>query len=433
MRNSRSTRGRNKRNSRQSWAIPVLLTAAILGLVFLWPKADTPTQASDMQLWDVRSVDTMKTSRDKARDRLNDSSYDASINKQLAAIKSLGANYVALGTPYDDEFLPYLSRWVTLARRNGLNVWFRGNFSGWEGWFDYPRDMTPSEHLVATESFIADNASLFEDGDIFDPCPECENAEHWPQPEANSQFNEFLREQQKVTEQAFNGIGKDVHSNVFSVIGGRAREVMTPGTAAALGGVVTIDHYIKDPGNMGEYVEYFASDLGARTLVGEYGAPIRDINGDMTESDQARHVEAVFGELYKHRRNVYGINYYVLSEGTTSLLNQDGSEREAAQVVRKYFTPAVITGTVKNTLGEPVEGVRIATEDGYSKAQTDGRGFYALPVPAETVQITFESGTHVPIVEMIEISKGGTVTQNAIMDPYKKNFLYKLRLFLTGK
>ena len=81
----------------------------------------------------------MKYSRDLAREKLDDPSFDKIIDKQMADISATGANYVAIGTPYDAEFIPMLKRWVASARKHNLHVWFRGNFSGWEEWFDYPK------------------------------------------------------------------------------------------------------------------------------------------------------------------------------------------------------------------------------------------------------------------------------------------------------
>ena len=80
-------------------------------------------------IWPIRSIDTMKLSRDRARAELANPAFDTVITKDLQTIKEMGANYVAIGTPYDNEFLPYLTRWVTAARKVGLNVWFRGNWS----------------------------------------------------------------------------------------------------------------------------------------------------------------------------------------------------------------------------------------------------------------------------------------------------------------
>ena len=435
MENSKFTRGRNNlrlRRRRHRLTIPLLLGAAVLSVIFMWPKPSVMNHAETMNLWEIRSVDTMKTSRDKARTKLHDSSYDTSINKQLGSIKSLGANYVALGTPYDNEFIPYLSRWVKLARKHELNVWFRGNFSRWEGWFDYPKDMTPAEHLAATAMFIEKNPGLFEDGDIFDPCPECENAMHWPQPDGDIAMNEFLRQQRRITEESFDKINKNVMTNIFSMIGGRARESMSAETAAALGGVVTIDHYIKNPSSMGEYVDYFASDLGAQTMVGETGAPIPDIHGDMSEDDQAAHVRSLLDELYSRKNKVFGLNYYVLSEGTTALINEDGSWRGAAHVLKRYYSPAVISGKITNTVGEPVYGVTVRTENGYSSAVSDRNGFYAFTVPSEPRQITYERDGYIPVTELYEIKNGGVLTKNQSMDPLEKNLIYKIKLFFRG-
>jgi hypothetical protein len=104
-----------------------------VGLMF---HQSAPAQAYQTDpLWEVRSVDTMKTSRDMARSQSKNPAFDAEIDKEMSQIKHLGANYVAIDTPYDDEFLPFLKKWVASARKYNLHVWFRGSFSGYEGWF----------------------------------------------------------------------------------------------------------------------------------------------------------------------------------------------------------------------------------------------------------------------------------------------------------
>src|SRR3972149_11347222 len=104
-------------------------------LVFFAPK----TILARERFFQVQSIDTMKYSRDVAREKLKDFSYDKEIETQVKNIAETGASHVAIATPYDDEFLPFLRRWVKAAREKGLNVWFRGNFSGWENWFDYEK------------------------------------------------------------------------------------------------------------------------------------------------------------------------------------------------------------------------------------------------------------------------------------------------------
>src|SRR3989344_4870027 len=122
--------------------------------------------------WEIQSIDTMKYSRDLAREKLQDRSFLVTIDSQVKKIAETGATHVAIGTPYDEEFIPYLKAWVDSARRYNLKVWFRGNFSGWEEWFNYPK-IGRAEHLLKLASFISKNPHLFGDGDLFTTCPEC--------------------------------------------------------------------------------------------------------------------------------------------------------------------------------------------------------------------------------------------------------------------
>src|SRR5260221_5347891 len=119
--------------------------ALLIVLLFMLPKI-MPKQNQ----WQVRSIDTMKYSRDRSRQALDDLAFNKVIDKQISLIAKTGANYVAIDTPYDLEFLPILKRWVVVARRYHLHVWFRGNFSGWEGWFGYAK-MSQHDHLKKTQ------------------------------------------------------------------------------------------------------------------------------------------------------------------------------------------------------------------------------------------------------------------------------------------
>jgi len=416
---------------KSKWLLIIgLVIVGILGFSFFSPKRAVLTENKPTYLWQVQSVDTMKTSRDKARAHLHDLKFDTEIEKELLAIKNLGANYVAVDTPYDDEFLPYLKRWVSLARKTGLHVWFRGNWSNWEGWFGYPKNLTPSEHHAKTAEFIETHPDLFEDEDIFDPCPECENVGFWKQPEDNAKYNEFIRNQHVVVTQSFKRINKKVHTNFFSIIGGRAKEVLTQETANALGNIITIDHYIKDPTNMGEYINYFSNNLRSKTLVGEFGAPIPDIHGSVTEDKQAQIVEALLHQMYKYKDSVYGVNYYVLTEGTSKLLNDDGTPRQVVEVVKNYFIPGVVKGTVTNTLGDRLKDISVKTGDDVNITTTDREGYFSMVIPASTVDIIV-GGNKYKITEQKEvISRGSEITKNVVLEPQKIDFIYRVRLIL---
>jgi hypothetical protein len=132
-------------------------------------KPDVPGQASSKLLWNIQSVDTMKFSRDLAREKLNDKAFEATIATQVKQIADTGATHVAVGTPYEEEFVPFLAKWVEAARQNNIKVWFRGNLAGWEGWFSYPKIST-NEHTAEVVSFISKHPELFSDGDIFTLC-----------------------------------------------------------------------------------------------------------------------------------------------------------------------------------------------------------------------------------------------------------------------
>ena len=123
------------------------------------------------RFFDLQSIDTMKYSRDTARNK----SVTKEIPNFVKAAATLNPTHIAISTPYDEEFYPVLKIWVSEARKHKLKVWFRGNFSSWEGWFDYPKFENPNDHNWKTSTFIQNHPDLFEDGDIFTPVPEPEN------------------------------------------------------------------------------------------------------------------------------------------------------------------------------------------------------------------------------------------------------------------
>src|SRR3989344_1190157 len=71
--------------------------------------------------WEIQSVDTVKLSRDLAREKMFDESFINSINDWVGRIADAGTTHIAIGTPYDPEFLPYMKLLVAEARKRGLN------------------------------------------------------------------------------------------------------------------------------------------------------------------------------------------------------------------------------------------------------------------------------------------------------------------------
>jgi hypothetical protein len=285
----------------------------------------------------VRSIDTAKYSRDLASQMLRDPSFDQVIYRQVSAIAQAHANYVALDTPYDDEFLPFLQRWVQAARINHLHVWFRGNFAGWEGWFGYHK-INRAQHLAKVQAFIHRHPDLFQDGDLFSPCPECENGGPGD-PRLNGDvegFRAFTIAEYRACQQAFQDIGKRVASNYNSMNFDVARLVMDRDTTAALQHIVVIDHYVARPAELASDIDMLAESSGGKVILGEFGAPIPDINGQMSGPQQAAWVRQAVAATVADP-NVAGLNYWTSVGGSTELWDESGDARPAAGVLATSY------------------------------------------------------------------------------------------------
>ncbi len=315
--------------------LPFLLIIPIVAIALNIGKS---TVVKKEPYWEFRSVDTVKYSRDVAGQMIDKPEFDSVINEQVADIASLGATHIAIATPYDKGFIPFLERWVRAAREHKLKVRFRGNFSGWENWFGYDR-ITREEHKKLLKEFIENNPGLFEDGDIFTSCPECENGGPGDprlngDPEGHKQF---LIEEYQISIESFGKIGKKVNSGFYSMNYDVAKLIMDKPTTKALGNIVVIDHYIKDPVKVTKDAQSIAATSGGKVVLGEFGAPIPDIHGDLSEEDQAKWIEEGLSAASK-ASEIIGVNYWVNVGGSTRLWNDDGTRRKAADVVKNFFT-----------------------------------------------------------------------------------------------
>lgn len=323
----------------------LLIVVGVILLIFVGYKSlatrNTPVALpapSPRPNWGVMSLDTMKYSRDYAREKLGDQSFDQVIESQVKNIAATGATHIALATPYDPEFVPFLTRWVDSARSHGLKIWFRGNFSGWEGWFDY-QPISREEHLAATKAFIKANPDLFEDGDLFTPCPECENGGPGDPRLTNdiAGHRRFLIATHNAATQAFWEIGKKASVGYHSMNYDVALAIMDKQTTAALGGVVTVDHYVKSPTKLNEDITKIAKLSGGHVFLGEFGAPIPDIHGKLNEAEQAQWLEDSL-ILLKSNPNLVGISYWVSVGGSTELWDDEGNAKAGVTTLTKYYS-----------------------------------------------------------------------------------------------
>jgi len=410
----------------------LILGIISIGLLLAITHANAQSEATDTW-WRVQSVDTMKFSRDLAREKLSDYSYDKEIDAQVKRIADTGATHVAIGTPYDKEFIPYLKRWVEAARRHNLNVWFRGNFSGWEGWFDYNK-ISREQHLEMTEQFIKDNQSLFADGDIFTACPECENGGPGdPRQTGDVEgFREFLVALKETQVKTFSSYGKRIETGYFSMNGDVAKLIMDKDTTKKLGGLVTIDHYVEDPEDLAIDIAEYIEISGGKVVLGEYGAPIGDIHGDMTEDEQAAWVKESL-KLISEIDEVVGVNYWANQGSSTAIWNDNGTSRKAVDILHAFYSPLVISTTVENEIGQPILNASFSL--GGFNYFTDKEGKVTIKyIESDLTQnqktLTVNALGYNPLI--IKVDANQAVYEKLILEKTNESILFKIRKFLKN-
>lgn len=402
------------------WLLLLLVVGISLSLA-------TPAQAAaptPQPWWEFQSIDTMKFSRDESSHFLTSPKdlFDTS-ESQVKMIAETGATHVAIATPYDPEFLPVLREWVTAARRYKLHVWFRGNWSGWEGWFDHAK-ISRDDHLAKTKAFIEDNPDLFEDGDAFSACPECENGGPGdPRMTGDvSGHRAFLIKEHQVMSDAFASIDKDVSVNYNSMNADVAKLIMDPATTKALGGIVAIDHYVKDPVKLDKDVTDIAKKSGGKVVLGEFGAPIPDINGSMTESQQSLWIQYVLQLLAKNP-NLVGLNYWTSVGGSTAIWGDGNKPKAAVGTLTHFFKPDSVTVTVTDPLGKELDSVTVSSS---YKFTTTKRGQATLQYLDKNEQITVSKDGFQPYTTTI----GQLVIQPEVaIQPTETGWWYAVRLW----
>lgn len=355
----------------------IIVIIVIVTLLILLGFKTNSSQPAPATWWKFQSIDTMKYSRDLSREKLNDPTFNVTINKQVGQIAAVGATHVAIATPYDEEFYPILERWVVAARRYNLKVWFRGNWAGWEGWFGYPK-ITRAEHIKKTKEFITKHKSIFEDGDIFSACPECENGGPGD-PRHNGDVvghRKFLIDEYYVTRSEIRSIGKNVSSNFISMNGDVAQIVMDKKTTAALDGIVTIDHYVVTPEKLISDIKSISKSSGGKIVLGEFGAPIPDINGKLNEKEQALWVYDAMLKLIQ-TPEVVGLNYWTNTGSSTALWQENGNPREVVSELTSFYKAPIIKVFVKDEAGASVKNAVVSLSE--KKYFVDNKGIFYLP------------------------------------------------------
>lgn len=384
-------------------------------------------------IMNVRSIDTMKISRDRTRAGLDNPDFDSRIDRELQGINSLGANFVAINTAYDKELFSYLERWVEAARHNNLKVWFRGNWSGWEGWFNYPKKMTREEHLNATRNFIISHPDLFQDGDIFTACPECEyGGPGSPLSTGDIEgYRKFMIDEHNMMKSSFAQIGKDVKVNYTSMNPDVAKLILDKPTVEALGNIIVLDYYVKDVKSLEKGLNFFKERFpNTKIVLGELGAPIPDINGLMTDEEQAKFIDELLSFL-QSRDEIIGINYWVSTGGTTAIFDQKLNPKPAADIVKKYFTPGILKGTVVDNKAKGLSDIPIFIDKEDILVKTDRYGNYSIELVEGKYHILLGgSSNYVTVYETVDVKSGESKDLDIILKQKNVGFIEKFLRFL---
>jgi hypothetical protein len=404
--------------------ITVILISLLIILGFFQTKP-VSAEVEQPRWWSVQAIDTVKYSRDVSREKENDQAFDNVIEAQVREIANTGATHVAVGSPYDAEFIPFLHRWVKFARKYNLKVWFRGNFSGWEGWFDY-QPISREEHLKKLKDFITSNGDLFENGDIFTSCPECENGGSGD-PRSTGDvigFRNFLIDEYKTTRDAFRLTGKSVITNYYPMNADVAKLIMDKETTKALGGVVVIDHYVDTPDQMASDIKEIANNSGGKIVLGEFGAPIPDIQGDMDETQQANWIDQTLSRLVKID-SLIGLNYWTSVGGSTEIWTENRYAKKGVAVLKKYFLPRTFKGFIYDEAGGKVKGAILSSK--VKSTLSGGNGEFSLAFIEENEPITISADGYFAQTYMAQDAADAKV----IMVKEKESILFSIRKFFN--
>ncbi len=308
----------------------------------------TPLPTVPTASWPIQSVSSMK----ETKDRICSQRDQTFINHWVSKAKELGANFVAVETPYDNpscgSSLDYTWNWINAIRSQGLQVWHRHMPLAFEGIYDTTKQK--SDFLGMIGDYIRNNREMFKEGDIFTPIPEPQNggiagvtycAAGLCIFDSKEQFNQWLRDAMEITQNAFNqiGLGGKIKVGYFGFDGFVAwgsnnpdwHGILEDATIQKMGNL-TIDHY---PELIGQTMEQGLNEVMAKypglpIIIGEWGSA-----GSTDVEEQVRNSMGAC-----KRKGVAGFNYWHLGMGgNEALINEDFSNRPQFDDVQSFFKP----------------------------------------------------------------------------------------------
>lgn len=328
----------------------------------------TVTIRDPIPTWSIQSVDQMKYSKDVICSPPSDTFLDNAVT----ATKDTGANTIAIATPYNNVTCSGTStdpdvlagRWISRARTNGLRVWHRHAGTQFEGIYGQSKHRSPdgARHLQNIATWIHENASLIQNGDIFTPEAEPQNggisgvtycgSSGTCQFANKADFNEWLRTAQLVTKLALKAEGFNIATtwgdpngvfvgaygfDGFIVWGNDnpdhvGTSKLETATVAAMDNVIAIDHYNSAQSMATDLDEAHTMFPSANYVIGEWGAIAS--SSDSTALTATQDAFTAFAA----RSWIIGVNYWHLGPGTNEgLLRSDFTKRPHYYTVQDYY------------------------------------------------------------------------------------------------
>lgn len=315
-------------------------------------STSTPTSTNtSSKTWDIQSIDAMKDTKDAVCGQHD----DTWINHWLDKAVELGANYVAISTPYDNpscgDSLAYTKKWVADVRAHGLKVWHRHMPLAFEGIYSTPKSNS-SNFLSLIHDYITNNADLFQPGDIIAPIPEPQNggiqgvtncASSICQFSSAAAFNQWLRDAMTTVNDALNSTGKGGQLKVgyfgfdgFAAWGDNNPDwhgILEDSTVQMMGNI-TIDHY---PELVNDTMDNDLNELTSRypntpIIIGEWGT--------VTGGDTVTQVKTDMGAAKNHS-NVKGFNYWQFgpSGSGEQLIDSNFNNLGQFPTVQSFYKP----------------------------------------------------------------------------------------------
>ena len=168
-------------------------------------------------------------------------------------------------------------------------------------------------------------------------------------------------------------------------------------------------------------IKDYAQRSGGKVVLGEFGAPIPDIHGKMSEDDQARWIDQAMIELVS-LPDVAGVNYWTNRGSSTQLWTDNNEPLKAVEILAKYYDPINIVGSVKDEADKPLDGVEVKGEE---KTTVSKNGRYALPVLAGE-KVSFSKSGHEIVNVRVREEKSKDIEKDIVLKWSHPSLIYSL-------